>query len=399
MRTKNPLSSRDLSSIDEFELHPQNAAAFRYENLTRHPRAILIIGRSVSLLAKAARSAGFEPLVLDAYGDCDTLEVAAEYRPLRFSGASIDATSLYTELARLDDTYGRTPLYWGAGWEAAGHLLQALAYRYPLLGSAPQALLSLAQPSWGASSGAASFIGGVFSSVVPPGTTLIKDRMRAGGHAVRFAGAEKFLAARQFRQPYLAGISASVLCAAHANGVEILGFSEHFALQPSKRHPFRHSAAIATPPLPGIDELRRTLTPLAQRLNLHGLFGVDFLRRENGALTIVDINPRPTATAPLHLDLTDVFRLHVKPSLSRGLKQRRSLKIKADAVVYADTPIEVPKRLNWPTWVSDIPSESGVFSDGQPLCSIYAAADTTDEAKQLLNARLDELLALFQTEQ
>ena len=350
------------------------------------------------MLAKAAQQAGYAPLVIDAYGDSDTRRAAHEYRRLCYSGAGIDWLALRSDLSELERRYGRVPICWGSGWEHSGHLLAALSYRYPIIGSSPEALLALANPNWPQSIDAHSFVAAAFE--FPPSNQghLIKDRMRAGGHSVRFSTDDKFLPARCFAQQYLVGASLSVVCLATGKRLEFIGWNEHFLLQKNPMFPFRHSAAIGIPAPCKDDLLFNAIAIAAKKLRLRGLFGVDLILSKDGEPRIVDLNPRPTATVPLHLALAGAFKLHVEPQTQLNSRCRPTLaRRRGIAVVYADIPITLPKKLNWPPWVSDVPYQHCAFRNGEPVCTIQAEADTVNEVKRILEARLDELLAMFQT--
>ena len=140
---------------------------------------VLIIGRSVSMLAKAASEAGFKPLVIDAYGDVDTRLAAEAFRRLRYQGMMIDIAQLHSDLVSIEHLYGSVPVCWGSGWEASGHLLCALACRYSLLGSSPLALLKLARPGWYEALGKGNFVNNDFGLTPTGRRYLVKDRRRA----------------------------------------------------------------------------------------------------------------------------------------------------------------------------------------------------------------------------
>ena len=357
----------------------------------------MIIGRSVSLLAKAARAAGFRPLVVDAFGDRDTCEAAEAYRKLHYRDAVIDYDRLKADLNALSQRYGDLPLCWGSGWEASGHLLSALETEYPIVGSSPLALLAIANPFY------CDALPDAYLTPVdagfPPSTAacLVKDRMRAGGHAVARDAKQKFLSGKKFRQHFLSGVSLSAVCLATTRGVEILGWNEHFSLQTSALFPFRHSGAVAVE-APIIDSsLLQGLSVAIERLRLRGLFGVDFVLAASGQLKIIEINPRPTSTAALHLPLGTLFKLHLWPEqFAEAAIRNDSQPSRASAVIYADDPILVPKKLNWPTWVSDVPAESRVFKHGEPLCTIQAEAADKDAVLKQISRRQNELLAILQ---
>ena len=351
------------------------------------------------MLAKAARAAGFTPLVIDAYGDADTRAAAAEHRRLHFRGPVIDMVRLGADLESLENRYGRPPICWGSGWESSGHLLRALACRYRILGSSPRALLGLARPGWHDSLRSSDFAKPDFSLFAAESEFLVKDRCRAGGYGVDFSHGQVFLPAHQYRQRFIKGESLSVLCCARGEEVAVIGWSEHFNLQSSAQWPFRHSAVITRPAVPCNANFLGSLTAAAKKLGLSGLFGADLIIDGEDELTIVEINPRPTASVPLHLNLREAFKLHIQPELSASLPaQSVTQRSRANAVVYADSPIRVTNELNWPPWVSDVPSDTRPYADGEPLCSIRAEAADVEAVKRLLEKRLEELLAMFQNE-
>ena len=348
------------------------------------------------MLARAAHDAGFEPLVIDEYGDLDTRRAAIDFRYLRYAGSRIDERALYAALDDFAKSYGPATLCWTSGWEASAYILCALQSRYRIVGSEPRALLRLADPGWYSPFGEKYFASTFYSR--PSKRCLVKDRMRAGGHAVNWRTNQRFLRAGAFFQPYLSGKSLSVVCLASAEGVEIVGWNEHFEMQPNAAFPFRYSAAVKINPPISDKLLRALLTQVANKLGISGAFGCDVILHEDDQFTLVDVNPRPTATAPLHLALKDVLNYHIAPArLASDVSTRiqHHQQGAGHAVVYADVPINLPKKLNWPAWVSDIPNRTGLFANGEPLCSIWVETPQLNNAKQLLKRRLGELEALI----
>ncbi|MGR8950657.1 MAG: ATP-grasp domain-containing protein [Gammaproteobacteria bacterium] len=356
---------------------------------------MLIIGRSGNLLARAAKSAGYEALVIDSYGDADTRRSALDFHYLYYNGARIDARQLLAALADFATRYGPVPLCWTSGWEASGHILFALAKNYPIKGSAPQSLLRLANPRWFNPLHENVFGEVGFSSPSLPG--LIKGRTRSGGHSVKWSAGEQFLAADEFFHAFESGRSVSVVCVATGrNDAVIIGWNEHYSLQPSETFPFRYSGATKIEQPIDQELLKKTLGQIANLLGLRGIFGCDLVLTGDSTFTIVDVNPRPTSTAPLHLPLTKIIEMQFNPAQTLAeLSKIGFERGAAHAVVYADVPIMVPKKINWPAWVSDIPSRTGLHCNGEPVCSIWAQTPKIKDAKKLLSNRLEELLAML----
>jgi predicted ATP-grasp superfamily ATP-dependent carboligase len=137
---------------------------------------------------------------------------------------------------------------------------------------------------------------------------------------------------------------------------------------------------------------------LARRFALSGLFGVDAVMTDD-AIWVVEVNPRYTASVEvieLACDLA-LLRPHVRacesgtlPTTDEVHPQRRVGK----AIVYAQKQGCVPadfrhfvQRLNTnpirPT-VADIPAVGQEFRSGEPLVTVLAYAESTDEAARSL---------------
>jgi len=140
---------------------------------------------------------------------------------------------------------------------------------------------------------------------------------------------------------------------------------------------------------------------LAPAFNLKGLCSLDFIVEENGQYSILEINPRPTATFELYEIQEGLFAQHLaafdgkvaKPELDTesGEGQSRAL-----WVLYAGKSITIP-HLEWPDWATDRPMPGKLIASGEPICTIRAAANSARESKTLLKKReimLKELLGL-----
>jgi predicted ATP-grasp superfamily ATP-dependent carboligase len=112
------------------------------------------------------------------------------------------------------------------------------------------------------------------------------------------------------------------------------------------------------------------------------------------AYWLLEINPRPGAT----LDIFEpeggsLFALHVdacRGALAPGLE--RPTGAKASATVYAAQDVLVP-ALHWPDWTADRPHAASRINAGEPLCTVYAAAKTSEQARRLVARRGEMVLS------
>ena len=364
------------------------------------PRPLLIVARSARALACAARAAGHAPRVIDMFGDTDTRAAATHLRVVphtadfRFESAPL--------LAAVDALAGARalPLIWGGGLEAEIDLLQALAVRHEMLGTPPSALPAIT----GAAERRASLVAlglatpeVAFGRVPAQGNWLRKCAAQAGGFHVTAAVPGARLANGDYAQRYVHGRSMSAAFLAAPTRVELLGVCTHL-FWPGVARPWIWAGATAGEP--ASPRLLRALTGALPRLvaafGLRGLCGVDFVLAGEDDWSIVDINPRPTATLDLLVTPASALRAHL--AACRGaawsVVQRRRHP-RAQAIVYLDDPIRVAKSLDWPAWVADRPGAGVRLPRGAPLCTVAAEGVTADAARARLAARIRRLRRLF----
>jgi predicted ATP-grasp superfamily ATP-dependent carboligase len=113
-------------------------------------KTVLIAALSGRGLAAAARRAGFDPLVVDAFGDCDTKASAASMRCLadatRFGFRTKPLIAALEDLAQTADT-PPIGLVLGSGFEDRPKLIASLARRFPLLGNDPESIAQAKSPT------------------------------------------------------------------------------------------------------------------------------------------------------------------------------------------------------------------------------------------------------------
>jgi predicted ATP-grasp superfamily ATP-dependent carboligase len=119
------------------------------------------------------------------------------------------------------------------------------------------------------------------------------------------------------------------------------------------------------------------------------------LVRENG-FCLLEVNPRPGAT----VDIFDrwlgmsVFHLHVEAVGGRLPKDPRPVAgAFASAIVYADRDVVASPTATWPSWAADLPEAATRIREGEPVCTVLAAAPDLETAKAVARRRGEEIRA------
>lgn len=362
-------------------------------------RPLLILARSARALAQAARAAGYAPLIVDQFGDADTLAAAWQFRCIpptaAFGWREAAVVAAVGQLAG----GRRPPLVWGGGLEGVPRLLRRLASHCDVLGTPPDALATITDPEARYARLRACDVATPEVAVgrVPRrGRWLAKRVGQAGGLHVREALPGSALGAGEYAQRHVVGRSLSVNFVAGRARVDVLGYAAHL-FWPQARAPYAHAGAIGGIPVSrDLDRrIRAALPTLVDAFELRGLGGLDFVLDATGDWWVVDINPRPTATVELLARPASALRAHLAACGGqdwRAVVTRR--RPRALAVPYVDVPIRVAKSLDWPAWIADRPIAGARLPRGAPLCSVWADGSTADDALARLTGRLARLRRL-----
>ncbi len=361
------------------------------------PKYVLIVARSGRQLAEAARACGYEPLVVDFFGDIETETVCRANIALNpRSDLKFDVPKLADALRSIWSRYGAMPLVWGSGLESQPHLLAALAPRWDIKGCSVATLFRVNDPRAFGHALAANAIRApkIASGAVPTsGQWLLKQRGSCGGLGVRGIGMRRVSGQREYFQRAVAGTQLSAAFVAAKGSVSFLGICEALNLQYHPRLPYRFSGAIAAPHW--LASLRTPLTEIVEKLSsefaLRGLCGVDVIVDRGARVHLIELNPRPPATFDLLASPGHVFEAHMQADTPAYGPLPEHAQVRAMAVCYAEHPITVTNSLNWPDYVSDRPQTGSRILPGMPVCSISAAGATVTDTRRLLEDRLKEL--------
>lgn len=369
---------------------------------------VLIAAQSGRALAQAARRAGLRPLVLDLFGDADTLDLAAHHRRARgrFGTGRLGGAAVLADLDALAARAETPPIgiVLGSGFEAAPDLIAAIAARHRLIGASAESVAALKDPVGFAALCARLGVPhpAVSRDPVPePARWLLKRAGGCGGTHIRaaFPGRAPPGAYFQARVP---GRAHAVAFLADGRDAAILAVTEQWSA-PAPLRPFRYAGAIEPAPheAPLLDA--RVMAGIAQAIGrlvaatgLRGLASADLLAAD-GDWWLTEINPRPGATLDV-LDRrpTPLLAAHIQAGLGRLPTPEAPPKdAAATEICYATAGYAPIPPVTWPDFVRDRP-ESGTFvARDAPLCTLFATGPDSAATRAMLRSRAAALRTLL----
>jgi predicted ATP-grasp superfamily ATP-dependent carboligase len=363
--------------------------------------AVLIAAASGRALAASARRGGYAPLVADFFGDQDTIAVAEAHvrlpdglaRGMRCDGV-LDALE---SLATHQEPAG---IVCGTGFEDRPEVLGNIARRWKLLGNPPAVVARAKDPLVLSKLCHDNGIAHPEISLSPPSDPtnwLHKRKGGAGGRHIRAAVDDADVGGGTFYyQQRVDGTPISAFFLADGNRALVLGFSAQWS-SPTPRQLFRYGGAVQPASLDhaAAQAMADIVQKLVAGLSLVGLNSADFLVDDRGGIQFLEINPRPGATLDIFEPRDDsMFAMHIEacegilPSSAPRFEQAR-----ASAIVYAERDIAAFPTLDWPNWAADRPVVGTSISSGDPLCTVFACAESAAKAQALAEQRVAMILA------
>ncbi len=361
--------------------------------------AVLIVAISGRALAQSARRGGYQPLVVDFFGDQDTLEAAKDHICLTGKLArGIEENDLFNALDGLASRHHPLGIVCGSGFEDRAELLDRLTTRWRLFGNSAALVAKVKDPvALSAICADVAIPFPEFSLTKPtvPAGWLAKRRGGSGGGHIKPAAQPARGAI--YYQRSVPGIPISALFISDGANAKVIGFSSQWTL-PTVDKPFRYGGA-AQPAmlLPNVTvSLTAAVSRLAASVALVGLNSVDFLV-DDEHFWLLDINPRPGAT----LDIFEfesrqgsLFSFHMAACSGTLLPTPHpDGSTKAAAIVYAEDDIRSAPVLAWPYWAADRPRSGSTIKAGEPLCTVYAWGSDVAGTKALTDQRRKLVLA------
>jgi uncharacterized protein len=361
--------------------------------------AVLIAAASGRALAASARRGGYVPLVADFFGDQDMIAAAQAHVRLRDGlERGMRSDGVLDALESLATHQEPAGIVCGTGFEDRPEVLGNIARRWKLLGNPPDVIVRAKDPLVLSKLCRDNGIAHPDISLSPPSDPIYWLRKRkggAGGRHIRAAvddvGSETF-----YYQRRVAGTPTSALFLADGNRALVLGFSAQWS-SPTPRQPFRYGGAVQPASLAhaAADTIIEAVERLVPRLSLIGLNSADFLVDDRGGIQFLEINPRPGAT----LDIFEpgdesLFAMHI--AACEGILPANAPRFehaRASAIVYAEREIAAFPALDWPHWAADRPAVGSRVARGDPLCTVFACAESAAKAQVLAEQRVAMILA------
>nr|USU34501.1 ATP-grasp domain-containing protein [Methylobacterium sp. OTU13CASTA1] len=369
---------------------------------------LLVAAQSGRALAQAARRAGFRPLVLDLFGDDDTLDLAEHHRRAsgRFGDGRLGGRDVSADLDALSALADRPPvgLVLGSGFEGTPDLMAALAARFRLLGAAPDTVARLKDPLGFA--GLCARLGvphpAVTRDPVPDRAGwLLKRAGGSGGTHIRAATAGPAPPGAYF-QARVPGRAHALAFLADGRNIAVVGVTEQWSA-PSPLRPFRYAGAVERARHEGpalaprmVDRIAEAVERIVSETGLRGLASADLLvSDEHWWLT--EINPRPGATLDV-LDRrpTPLLAHHIAASLGRlPAVEEAPVDAAATEICYAATGYAPMPPLDWPDFVRDRPRSGSTVARDAPLCTLFATGTDSAATREMLRGRAARLRTLL----
>ncbi|WP_072392406.1 ATP-grasp domain-containing protein [Hyphomicrobium sp. CS1GBMeth3] len=367
---------------------------------------VLIAAFSARALAASAQRAGYRPLVVDCFGDQDTVALAHASRCLP---ARVQVGFTFRPLlAALESLVAEAPsppigLVLGAGFECNPRLVAKLAEHFTLIGNDAETIHGAKDPQQFFSILGELGIPHPETRLDPPSDNagwLMKRIGGSGGLHIHRCPAKPRPDKRRYFQRQATGEAISLLGLVSEKSAAFAASRQW--TNPLPRRPFRYGGAAGSLLLDEDLEARLIETGLAvsDALKLKGLISFDFLV-DTGEPLLLEVNPRPGATVDVFDDAAGtLFKAHIEASHGGDPAALLSSDwhppvARAAAFLYADRGPLTAGAVDWPDWAADRPQPGSVIGAGQPLATATAEGHDLDAVQAICAERLGMLETLL----
>ena len=361
---------------------------------------LIVVAHSARALAVSAARAGFAPLAIDMFGDCDTR--AASEATIAFDGdfaQGFAESALMPAVESLIRDYDPIGLVYGSGFEHQPNVTESLSQRIRVIGNDAATVQRAKDPQTLAQLCEAIDVRYPESLAAPPKAFdgwLVKRQGGAGGTHVRPAKKDECAVDGRYFQRRVEGRAVSALFSADGRDANLIGFSVQWT-SPTEGAPFRYGGA-AGPVKIGSEAaaiIVRAIGGLTEKLGLRGLNSADFIVSEKD-VHLVDLNPRPGASLDVFDRIDDpLVARHIAACEGRDAARAATPVIRAAEVVYAPEEIVARKTADWPDWIADRATPGTRIAAGDPLCTVLAEGADLESARSLVAGRARKAIAFL----
>lgn len=369
--------------------------------ISPYGKRYLLVGANVRFLAENAVRHGHDVFTVDYYGDWDTRKLSPNRSIVRDGDGVMKLDSL-VELARGLENSG---VVYGPGFENSVEALLTLGGVGPLVGCGLETVRKTRAPE--EIRRAAASWGFQYAEVAPnlartPNAKekwLLKPLDGLGGEGISFKEGPAPVGGRPYyTQRYVPGMPSSATVVSNGSEAAVIGIMTQIIGDESfGASGFRFVGNIW--PHPFAAECAREVANIAEALTLEfdikGLWGFDFIY--DGSVTLVEINPRPSAGAGLvgKETLNDLLGMHITGAASGSgliLDSFTPDGFVGQARVFARTGGVFNGSEEWLAKdARDIPEDGSIIQPGAPALTVHASDQSYKGVMAKLCGLADEL--------
>ena len=370
----------------------------------------MIAGASCRAAAASAAAAGWLVHAADCFDDLDLGAVAAATHRVRGYPAGVVAAV---------GAFPAVPWCYTGALENHPDLVARISAARPLAGCPPEAVRLVRDPMTLATLAADAGLTYPDTHASPAGlpadgTYLRKPRASAGGRGIApwTDRAAPTAGSAWIWQRHVPGDSLSAVLSLAGERPRLLGTSRQLVGEAWCRAPaFAFCGAVGTSrdelPAAEVDGLERFAAVL-HAAGLRGLVGVDLVRRAEGLPAVIEVNPRPTASAELIERATgeSFIAIHLAAFGLRSPRPRPwpvTTAVWSKAILFTSDPLAIDRSLvgrlldraagwtsadGWPA-IADVPRPGQTLRAGGPVLTVFARGDSAPASLCQLRDRID----------
>lgn len=358
-------------------------------------KRVLILGASVRACAQSAARAGLSVVACDLFADRDTQEIADCHRIVDYPQGMLALRRRYTDL----------PLIYTGALENYPELVDEMAGSGVLLGNDASVIRRVRDPLYVQEIYREHGIRFPRTTVTPPqapGAAWLRKRYRsAGGYQTEPYVAEHDLSSDAYFQEFISGEVCSATYIGSAGRATMVGQTNMLvglSWVGAAGFAYCGSRLRIAPP----DEKRKWQQlgdVTAEEFKLQGAFGIDAIVRDREVYPI-EINPRYTSSMEV-LDVagsSSIVSQHIRVwekgcgYAEEPAEPRWNV---AKVILFADQDFVVPPHLDTARLpkvaLADIPMPGARIQSGDPILTLIAKCDFSDDPLDLLRGAVDRV--------